>query len=98
MPVLGFPHIPTRFASGGRLTTRVGLSDPSTYQRHPLSPRPCGLCLSLSRVLGTKLAVIPRDSSLFYPRQAATERRSGAETPVFRRGSPRRIFYEVEAK
>jgi hypothetical protein len=82
MPVLRFPHIPTGFTSGGRLTTRVGLSDPSTYQRHPLSPRPCGLCLSLSRALGTQLAVIPRDSSLFYHRHAETERRSGAFSPA----------------
>jgi hypothetical protein len=61
MPVLRFPHIPTGFASGGRLTTRVGLSDPSTHQRHPLCPRPYGLCLSLLRALGAQLAVTPRD-------------------------------------
>ena len=74
MPVVpGSYASPTRFASGGRLTTREGLSGPSTYQRHPLSPRPCGLCLLLLPALGTTLAVTPRDSFLFSHRRAKVE-------------------------
>lgn len=76
---------PTRFASGGRLTTRVGRSGPSTYQRHPLSPRPCGLCLSLLPALGTSLAVTPRDrrslSQVFNTWQAVVPKGDGASSP-----------------
>jgi hypothetical protein len=91
MPVLRFPHISTRCASGGRLTTRVGLSDPSTHQRHPLSPRPRGLCLSLSSALGAKLAVTPRArwrvAQVFDSCQAiAPGRRSGASSPWLKPG------------
>jgi hypothetical protein len=76
MPVLRFPHIPPRFASEGWLTTSVGQSDPSTYQRHPRYPdsrTESGACPSLSPALGTNLALTPRESSLFCYKQAKSE-------------------------
>jgi hypothetical protein len=76
MPVLRFPHIPTRFASGGWLTTRAELSNPSTRQRHPLSPRPCGLCLSLSRALGAQLAI----ARVIAPHAATSRRKRNVST------------------
>ena len=86
MPVLRFPHLPTGFASGGRVTTRGGLSDPATSQRPPLCPQPCGLCLWLAPALGTKLAVTPRDNALFCHKQTNTERGSGASSPWLKPG------------
>jgi hypothetical protein len=68
------PVHPYRVHIRRRVTTRVELSNPSTYQRHPLSPRPYGLCLSLSSALGTELVVTPRDSCLFSPIGEETER------------------------
>jgi hypothetical protein len=82
MPVESGSHTsPTRFASGGRLTTRVGLSGPSTYQRHRLFPRPCGLCLSLLPVLGTSLA-ITRLIVLYSATSLPQEGENGKETAI----------------
>lgn len=60
------PHIPTRFASGGRLTTRVGRSGPPTCKRHPLYPGLPGEAGSLPldvTILSTTLA-LPRDRQM----------------------------------
>jgi hypothetical protein len=75
MPVLRFPHIPTRFASGGRLTICVGQSDPSTRQRHPRYPWPPAEAGSLSLAVasvGRAARGYPRDSSPFCHKQAKT--------------------------
>jgi hypothetical protein len=75
MPALRFSHIPTRFASEGRLTNSVGLSNPSTRQRHPRYPgsrnRVGSLSLAVASV-GATLAVSLRDGSLRCHKQVET--------------------------
>jgi hypothetical protein len=75
---------PTRFASGGRLTARVGqdITARQCAQRHPLSPRPCGLCLSLLLALGRIAWGYLCDSSLFSRTGEETERRDGKASPT----------------
>jgi hypothetical protein len=78
MPVLRCPHLPPRCASGGWLTPRVGRSNPSTRQRHPLYPRSLAEARSLPLTVtcvGRVARGIPRDRALCSHKQSATERR-----------------------
>jgi hypothetical protein len=97
MPVLRFPHIPTWFSSGGRLTVAEWGSRPVYVQVAPTIPqlRLGGQSLPLTVAsLSTLLAVTPRDSSLYCHKQTQTERESGASSPRLKAGSPRRTFDE----
>src|SRR5260221_11343567 len=68
-----------------RGVTASCVPNPSTYQRHPLSPRPCGLCLSLLPALGTQLAVTPRDRF-----SVPQKRGDGASSPCLKAGVDRK--------
>ena len=65
MPVLRFPHIPTRFASGGRLTVPSGADQPVNAPETPtISPALRPLPLAVASV-GCVAREYSRDSALF---------------------------------
>ena len=68
MPVLRFPHIPTRFASGGWLTVPSGADQPVNAPEAPtISPALRPMPLAVASV-GYAARDYSRDSSLFYHR------------------------------
>jgi hypothetical protein len=78
MPVLGFPRIPTRIASGGRLIVAEWGSQPVNARETPtISPALRPLSLAVTSV-GRAARSTPRDSLPFCHKQTETERRSGA--------------------
>jgi hypothetical protein len=84
---------PTGFASGGRLTARVGqdIAARLCAQRHPLYPRLCSLCLSLLPALGRNARDYSHDSEAFCHKQTEMasgehERGSGASSPWLKPG------------
>ena len=80
MPVLRFPHIPTRFASRGWLTVPRGAAQPVNAPETPtVSPALRPLPLALSSV-GRAARRYLHDSALFCRKQTAAER-SGAIAP-----------------
>jgi hypothetical protein len=81
VPVLRFPHIPTRFASGGWLTVPSGAAQPVNAPETPtISPALRPLPLALTSV-GRAARSYLRDSALFCPKQTETER-SGPCLPL----------------